>query len=70
MFLNGKDKRIKILITAVILLCLLTACGLGGKKNSGNTPSAQGTQQSQQTQQTQMPIAGGFTAVETDELPF
>ena len=53
MFLNGKDKRIKILITAVILLCLLTACGLGGKKNSGNTPSAQGTQQSQQTQQTQ-----------------
>lgn len=24
----------------------------------------------QQAQQTQMPIAGGFTAVETDELPF
>lgn len=27
-------------------------------------------QQAQQTQQTAMPIAGGFTAVETDELPF
>ena len=27
-------------------------------------------QATQQVQQTQMPIAGGFTAVETDELPF
>lgn len=27
-------------------------------------------QVTQQAQQTQMPIAGGFTAVETDELPF
>lgn len=53
MFLYGKNKRIKILITAVILLCMLTACGLGGKKNSGNTPSSQGSQQTQQTQQAQ-----------------
>ena len=30
----------------------------------------QAAPQAQQAQQTQMPIAGGFTPVETDELPF
>jgi len=36
----------------------------------GETPKETPQAAPQQAQQTQMPIAGGFTAVETDELPF
>ena len=53
MFLNAKNKRIKILITAVILTCMLTACGLGGGKNSGNSSPSQSAQQTQQNSQGQ-----------------
>lgn len=53
MFLNGKNKRIKLLITAVLLLCMLTACGSGGKKNSGNNQPSQSSQQTQQNPPTQ-----------------
>ena len=48
MFLNGKNKKIRFLITAVILLCMLTACGMGGRKNSGNNQTSQSSQQTQQ----------------------
>lgn len=37
---------------------------------AGQTESAPQAAPQQHTQQTAMPIAGGFTAVETDELPF
>ena len=36
----------------------------------GGNDAQQTPQQAPQAQQTEMPIAGGFTAVETDELPF
>lgn len=42
----------------------------GGDADAPQAPHNQAPQQPQQPQQQQMPIAGGFTAVETDELPF
>ena len=42
---------------------------LGGNEAHG-APQAAPQAVPQQAQQTAMPIAGGFTAVETDELPF
>ena len=37
---------------------------------AGEHPQEAPQEAARQAQQTQMPIAGGFTAVETDELPF
>ena len=43
---------------------------LGGNEAQGAPQTAPQSAPQQHTQQTAMPIAGGFTAVETDELPF
>ena len=43
---------------------------LGGNEAQGAPQSAPQAAPQQHAQQTAMPIAGGFTAVETDELPF
>lgn len=43
---------------------------LGGNEAPGAPQAAPQSAPQQHTQQTAMPIAGGFTAVETDELPF
>lgn len=51
MFLNRKRKNSRLLITACVLVCMLTACGSGGGKNSGSNSSSQSGQQTQQTQQ-------------------
>ena len=43
---------------------------LGGNEAQGAPQAAPQAAPQQHAQQTAMPIAGGFTAVETDELPF
>ncbi len=46
--LKGKRKNSKLLITSVILLCMLTACGFGGKGSSKEPASTQNQTVNQQ----------------------